>query len=336
VSTVAHGGAPAGWLELSANLAPHGTPEAVRNAIARASYSAYADLDATAAERHLAAESRVDPSWVMLTAGATEALRLAMDALIEPGETVVIVGPTYGEYARVAARRGARVVEVRARPPDFAVPRALIARTVARERPRLVVACDPNNPTGRRAGRGAWDGVLEALPPMSDLVVDESFLPFATSDPRGLAGQGRAIVVRSLTKVLAIPGIRVGYVVAAPAILDRLRVVRDPWAVSAHACAVGAIATWKLDPAVRAEIARWRDALSRLFSERDLTPVPSSAPFVLVHAGSRCRPLVDAFGRRRIAVRRCASFGLPEHIRVAVRPPLDQLRIATVLFEEAW
>jgi histidinol-phosphate/aromatic aminotransferase/cobyric acid decarboxylase-like protein len=55
-----------------------------------------------------------------------------------------------------------------------------------------------------------------------------------------------------------------------------------------------------------------------------------------VHAGWRTRGLVEAFRRRRIAVRPCASFGLPEHVRIAVRPPEDQLRVAGVLREEGW
>jgi histidinol-phosphate/aromatic aminotransferase/cobyric acid decarboxylase-like protein len=168
------------------------------------------------------------------------------------------------------------------------------------------------------------------------LLVDESFLPFAEPDPRGLAGTERVIVVRSLTKTLAIPGVRVGYVIASPRVLERMRAVRDPWPVSAHACAVGMVATWRLDPAVRADIVRWRDALSTLFRDVNLDPVPSRAPYILVRAGWRAPGLVDAFRRRRIAVRPCASFGLPDHIRVAVRPPQDQLRVATVLHEDTW
>jgi histidinol-phosphate/aromatic aminotransferase/cobyric acid decarboxylase-like protein len=66
-----------------------------------------------------------------------------------------------------------------------------------------------------------------------------------------------------------------------------------------------------------------------------LAPVPSRANFVLAHAGPRARELVAALARRRIAVRWCGSFGLPEHIRVAVRPPAEQARLARALREVA-
>ncbi|MBI2324742.1 MAG: histidinol-phosphate aminotransferase family protein [Chloroflexi bacterium] len=329
--SVEHGGAPAGWLELSANLAPHGTPSAVRDAIARSTYSSYADLDPREAERHLARDAGVDPSWLMLTAGATEALRLVTDALLDARDVVLLAGPTYGEYARLAERRGARIDELRARPPRFELRASEIARCAAATRPRLVVVCDPNNPTGRLTGSAALRALARSLPQDAHLVVDESFLPFTEPCQRGVAGHPRAIAVRSLTKVLAIPGIRVGYVVATPALLERLRAVRDPWAVSAQACAAASVASWKVSAAALRDLARWRSATARILRAAGLAPVPSRAPFVLARAGPGARTLVRALARRHVAVRWCASFGLPEHIRVAVRPPDAQTRLAVAL-----
>lgn len=330
---VAHGGAPAGWLELSANLAPHGVPPGVREAIARQAYSSYADLDPRAAERHLARDGGVDPGSVLLTAGATEALRLVMTALVRTGDDIVIAGPTYAEYARLADLRGATVHEVRARPPSFMPGIAALADSVRTLRPALVVVCEPNNPTGRRTGREPLRRLARELPATSHLVVDESFLPFADADPRGVAGLPRTIAIRSLTKLLAIPGVRVGYVVADPLVLRRLRAVRDPWALGAHACAAAAAASWTLEPSVRREVARWRVATAETLRRARIAPVPSRANFVLGHAGPRAREIVTGLARRRIAVRWCDSFGLPEHIRVAVRPPEERERLAVALRE---
>jgi histidinol-phosphate/aromatic aminotransferase/cobyric acid decarboxylase-like protein len=328
-----HGGAPAGWLELSANLAPHGTPAAVAAAIAAQAVGAYADLDPSAAERHLAREAGVPRAAVMLTAGATEALRIVMTALVAPRDTVMIAGPTYGEYARAAELRGASVDEVRAAPPSFVHRAAALARRARTLRPALVVVCEPNNPTGRSIGRAAMARLARELPANAHLLVDESFLPFAQDRPRGVAGLPRTIAMRSLTKILAAPGIRAGYVVAEPRVLRRLRAVRDPWPVGAHACAAAAAASWRVDPSLRREVIRWRAATADLLRRERIEPVPSRANFVLGHAGAGARRLVDALARRRIAVRWCASFGLPEHIRVAVRPPEDQERLAAALRE---
>ncbi len=330
---VTHGGAPAGWLDLSVSLNPHGTPDAVRAAIAGQRYGAYSDVDPGFAERRLARQAGVPRAWVMLTGGATEALRLIATALIARGDTVVIAGPTYGEYARLADLRGATLEELRAAPPRFIPRPSALQGRIRTLRPKLVVICEPNNPTGRELGHAALVRLLRDLPAASHLVVDESFLPFAGTGTPSVAGSQRAIVVRSLTKLLAAPGIRAGYVIAAPTTLARLRAVRDPWPVGAHACAAASAATWTLQPSVRRDIIRWRAATSRLLARARIPPVPSRANFVLAHAGPRAREIVDALARRRIAVRWCGSFGLPEHIRVAVRPPEEQERLALALRE---
>jgi histidinol-phosphate/aromatic aminotransferase/cobyric acid decarboxylase-like protein len=308
-------------------------PEAVAAAIAAQSASAYADLDPVAAERHLARDAGVPRARVMLTSGATEALRLVMTALVAPGETVMVAGPTYGEYARAAELRGAAVDELRAQPPSFAHRAADILRRARAIRPALLIVCEPNNPTGQSLGRAALSRLADELPSGAHLVVDESFLPFADDRPRGAAGWPRTIAIRSLTKILAAPGVRAGYLVAEPGVLRRLRAVRDPWPVGAHACAAAGAASWCLDGSQRREVARWRTATTELLRRARIEPVPSRANFVLGNAGPRARLLVEALAERRIAVRWCASFGLPEHIRFAVRPPNEQARLAAALRE---
>ncbi len=324
-----HGGAPAGWLELSASLNPLGTPPEVAAAVAGASYGRYADLDARAAEDHLARDAGVAADRVLLTAGATEAIRLVAEAFARARRTVVL-GPTYSEYARVAAAVGSRVQEVRASPPSFD-PRVDDAIEHARRDGMLVFLCDPNNPTGRALDAPALRALASAPAAGSLLVLDASFAPFAapTLDARELTRGGRVVLVRSLTKVLATPGIRAGYVVAAPDVVAALRQVRDPWTVGAHAVAAARAARWTLAEADRAVVAAWRTRLSDGLAAAGLEPVPSAANFVLAHAGPRAAPLVAALARSRVAVRGCASFGLPEHVRVAVRPPAEQ----DVLFE---
>src|SRR5262249_34729663 len=142
--SVEHGGAPRGWLDLSASLNPLGTPRAVANAVAAASYATYADLDPAPAEAHLARDAGGPRDQVMLTAGASEALRLAIVATAAARDRVAIVGPTYGEYARLALQAGASLDHIDAGPPGFAVPVEGLLSRIADVTPRLVVLCDPN------------------------------------------------------------------------------------------------------------------------------------------------------------------------------------------------
>lgn len=331
---VIHGGAPAGWLDLSANPNPLGTPVPVREAIAAVRYDRYADLDPRDAEAYLAAEAGLGSGSVLLTAGATEALRLLALAFLAPGARVVIAGPTYGEYARVAALAGA--AEVRAAEPSFDPPTAALAAALEGPAPTIIIACDPNNPTGRSLGEAGHRRLLEALgaaPEGALLVLDQSFAPFSPVRPAAepLLATGRVLLVRSLTKILATPGVRVGYVLGQPELLARMRAVRDPWQVGAHAIAAATAAHWDLPPSDLATITAWREALAAGLAARGLVPVPSEAPFVLADAGPGARGIIDTLARERIAVRDATSFGLPGYLRVAVRPPGEQARLFAAL-----
>lgn len=334
---VPHGGAPAGWLDFSANLNPLGTPAAVGGAIAGAGYERYADLDPAAAERRLAAEAGVRAGWVMLTAGASEALRLVAEAYLRPGVRALVIGPTYGEYARLAVLQGAQIEEVRAGRPSFGPPVEALARALQEARPTVTFLCDPNNPTGQPFGPRAYDRLAKALPSANGrpglVVIDQSFAPFAagrTPDTELLA-TGRVVLVRSLTKLLAIPGVRVGYVVGHPRLLARLRALRDPWPVGAHAIAAAAAASWRMAAGGRRQVAAWRRFLADGLRARGLRPFPSVTNFLLVEVGPAAPALVQEAARRRIALRCCASFGLPGYVRLAVRPPDEQARLLAAL-----
>jgi threonine-phosphate decarboxylase len=336
VAHVHHGGAPAGWLDFSANPNPLGTPASVREAIAAVRYDRYADLDARGAEEHLASDAGVPPDAVLLTAGATEALWLITRAHLSPGVRAVIAGPTYGEYARLAGLGGAAVRELRARPPSFDPPTAGLAKPFEGRSPRVVIACDPNNPTGRAIGEAGCGRLLAALGELgagSLLVLDQSFAPFSQErlPEQALLATGRVLLVRSLTKALAIPGVRVGYVVGSPVLLAQLRSVRDPWTVGSHAIAAASVAQWVLSPPDLATVAAWREALVARLATRGLQPVPSQGPFVLIDAGPMAGEIIDALARERIAVRDATSFDLPGYLRVAVRPPADQARLFETL-----
>lgn len=318
-----HGGAPAGWLEFSANLNPLGAPAAVAAAVAAVAYDRYADLDPAEAEAHLALDAGVPAESVLLTAGATEAIRLIATAFLARGRAVV-VGPTYSEYERVARQANAEVDAIRAEAPAFDPPvEAAFGRALGGD---VLFICDPNNPTGRQLDIDRLRRLLMGAPADLTIVLDQSFLPFA---PAALGAaecidRGNVVLVRSLTKALAVPGLRLGYVIAPPPAIARLRAFQDPWSVAAHAIAAAQVASWSLPPGARDTIVAWRERFAAALDARCMRSVPSAANFLLVHAGPEVPGLVTALAARRIAVRSGASFGLPEHLRLAVRPPAEQ------------
>lgn len=203
--------------------------------------------------------------------------------------------------ALVAADRPTGWVE----DPEFSLYRRHL-REVRPGAPRW--ASNPRNPTGRLAADDERATVW-----------DEAFFPLATG--RWTRGDEDAVVVGSLTKVLACPGLRIGYVIAPDAgAARRIRDRRPAWSLNALAAAAlpDLLAGVDLD-AWHRRVTALRAALVDALRRHGYDPLPSDAPFVLVpHAAG----LRDALARRRVLVRDCSSFGLPDHVRIAV--PADE------------
>jgi len=205
----------------------------------------------------------------------------------------------------------------------------------------LVVFSNPSNPAGA------------LLPPervlaLADLcrergarlVVDEAFMDFVPD--QSVVGQApfreELVVLRSLTKFYALPGLRIGFLVAAPCVAERIRSRQVPWSVNTLAQAAGAFCLAQEDWEIRARSAleaerrRFSAALERLPGVR---PLPSAANYLLVElsppapaAGGVYRALAD----QGILVRHCGSFGLGDRfVRVAVRRPEENDRLVAAL-----
>jgi histidinol-phosphate/aromatic aminotransferase/cobyric acid decarboxylase-like protein len=181
---------------------------------------------------------------------------------------------------------------------------------------------NPHNPTGRLAPADECAGVW-----------DEAFYPLATGSwSRGDHLRSGAVVVGSLTKVFACPGLRLGYIIAPDdALVDRLRRRQPTWSVNGLAAAA------LPDLLATADLAGWAGAVARLRAElvgllatAGLRAEPSDANFVLVRApGLRSR-----LAARGVLVRDCASFGLPDHVRIAVPDDAGLVRLEEALLRQ--
>jgi threonine-phosphate decarboxylase len=142
------------------------------------------------------------------------------------------------------------------------------------------------------------------------------------------------LVLRSMTKAYALAGLRLGYAVGSADVLEALRRARPPWSVNALAQAAGIAAlqdTAHLTHCL-ACIAQAKDDLVAGLRALELMLIPSTTHFFLVWVGNgaACRQALLQCG---ILVRDCASFGLPEYIRVATRRPEENARLLTALEE---
>lgn len=319
---------PATVVDLSANLHPAGPDPAVLAAARSARLDRYPPPDAVPLRDAIATAHGLDPTTALVTPGATAALHLLARAYIRPSDIAAIAGPTFGEYRAAVAAAGGEVIEHRALGPDFAPN--LDALVQAGQ--KLIYLCLPNNPTGVHLRQ---DQVCELLDRLDDgqrddqlLVLDAAYTPFVQEawDIDALVAAGRRVaVVHSLTKLHAIPGLRLGYIVAPADVIQRLRPLVPSWSIDAASLAAGVVAAAQhterialLEPVWRA-----REALRAHCESLGLAVAPGRANFLLVQAGHGATARVRLL-RAGFLVRDCASFGLPEWIRIAV-PRADDL-----------
>lgn len=321
---------PARVVDLSANLHPAGPDPAVVSAARSVRLDRYPAPDAGPLRDAIADASGLDPAMVLVTPGATAAIHLVPRAFLRGGDIAVILGPTFGEYRAAIEAVGARAVELNAHPPEFAPH--LDASEL--EQAAMVFLCQPNNPTGVYLARSEVERTAEVEAGSRLLVLDAAYNDFVEEawDPDDLVRDGRAVaVIHSMTKLHAIPGLRLGYIVGAAALIARLAALQPSWSVDAASLAGGLVAVGQRDARIAALGATWdiRERLRRTCESLGFPMAPGSANFLLIHtgeaAGTRRALLDDGF-----LVRDGASFGLPQWIRVAVPSPehVDALEAA--------
>jgi threonine-phosphate decarboxylase len=336
-----HGGAAAaGCLDFSAGINPLGPPAGVLAALrdGLAAVASYPDPACRTLTRHLARLHGVARECVVAGNGAAELIH-AVARAVRP-RRVAVAEPTFTEYRRAALRCGA------------VIDHWLSAKAYYQPAPfdpdgaDLVWLCNPNNPTGRLWPPGEIAPWVEAHPE-SVFVVDEAFLPFrpdesAHSLAAAVERLPNLIVVRSLTKLYALPGLRLGYALAAPEWAERLREQLPPWSVNALAQLAGLTAledtlyleathTW-----FQTEPVRFFQKLRNLGDH--LEALPMQANFILLrlrHASAET--VARRLAERRILVRDASDFvGLgPSWVRVAVRTVAENERLLAALADAA-
>jgi histidinol-phosphate aminotransferase len=322
---------PEAVLDFSVNSNPYGPPPGVGAAVESTPLDRYPDREAVALRRALSHHLGVATDQIVVGNGTSELLWLVAAAFLRPRDPVVVVEPTFGEYARVSALMGAVVETWTARADlGFSVCEGAIASLLQRSRPRLMFVCNPNNPTGAVLPPEAVARWADAHPEML-LVVDEAYHSFAPGFRSALAvGADNVLVVRSMTKDYALAGLRLGYAVGCQHVIDVLTRVRPAWNVNALALAAGvaalsAASQTHLQQSLAA-LRRAKDALVDGLLALGLSPLPSATNFFLVAVGDGAAFRHSLLGEG-ILVRDCASFGLPAHIRIATRLPEENDRL---------
>lgn len=326
------GVAPEDVVDFSVNVNPYGPSPAVVAAARRAELARYPDPRADPVRQALAARWRVEPGAVLFAHGATELLWDLARHVARAGRRALIVEPAFGEFRAALAASGADVVAWRPADPSLAVDVDAVSDTLGRTRAGAAYLAAPTSPAGQPVPAAGVRRLARAHPRVL-FVLDESFL--SLSDRHADAEvplPANVARVRSLTKAHAVPGLRIGYLLADAALVAALEAARPAWATSAPAQA-GALAALTDDRFVaesRVRLAADRAALGAALARMGLEPSPSTAPYLVFRAGDAAA-LRRRLLARGVLVRDCASFGLPGLVRVAARPEGDRARLLDAL-----
>jgi histidinol-phosphate aminotransferase len=308
-------------IKLASNENPLGpSPKAV--AAMRAaleSTQVYPDGGGTYLRDALAQKLGLTRKNIILGNGSNEVIEFLGHAFLEHGDEVITPKHSFICYKLIATLFGARTIETAA--PDFRPDfEALIAAITPKT--KIIFIANPNNPTGVLASQEELDALIARVPEGIITVFDEAYFEFLNDPPDSLrhVREGRnVLVLRTFSKIHGLAGLRVGYGMAAPELMEVLQKTRQPFNVNSLAQA-GALAALE-DEAYLMETKRVVDT-GRTFLENELESmklkfVPSAANFVFVKVGDGAA-IFKKLLARKIIVRPLAGYNLPEWLRITV------------------
>jgi histidinol-phosphate aminotransferase len=301
----------------------------------------YPDAAGTELREALAAKLGCQVSEIALGNGSNDLLYQLVLATCEPTDEVLSHRYAFLSYRLSAQVAGRPFVAAPASPEHGCNMDALIAAFTPNT--KLVVIGTPNNPTGTVITTPAMERLIAALPPRALLVIDEAYCEYAARWPEiehadGLAirrHHPRVIALRTFSKIYGLAGLRVGFAVADPAVIDVLGRVGRTFHVG-NLALVGARAALDDTEHVARGAEHARRAIERYLAEiraPGARVVPSLANFVLIDCGRPSAPLYERLLRQGVIVRPMAAWGLPHHLRVSVARDADLPRVIGALNE---
>ena len=296
----------------------------------------YPDPEQRELRTALAAYTGVEASHILAGAGSDELIDLLLRLLLEPGEQIITLLPTFGMYSFSAHVCGGNVIDVR-RDAGYGVDVEQVLRAIA-PGTKVIFVASPNNPTGNLTPA---EDILRLLESGLLVVVDEAYYEFSGVTMALLVPQHENLVVlRTFSKWAGLAGLRIGYGIFSPTLVSHLMAIKPPYNinVAAQTAALASLAdTGYLHNTVHAITAERGRLFDKLAALSSLRPLPSHANFILCHClqGDALR-LQRALRRQGIYIRYFDTPLLQNAVRISVGKPehTDILIDALKIWEE--
>lgn len=326
-----------GSIKLASNENPLGPSplavEAVREAAGRV--HRYPDGACFALRAKLADRLGVGENQLVFGTGADEILELIAKTLIGPGDEVIYGWPSFAMYPIVVKGMGAQIVPV-GLTDDFVYDLDAILDAV-NERTRVVMICNPNNPTGTSLGAEEFDRFVAKLPEHVVLAIDEAYFEFVRRDDFPdvrtlIADRPGTIALRTFSKIYGLAGLRIGYGICDAELASFIERARHPFNVNnlAEAGAIAALDDTDHVDRTRALNAAGIEYLAGELGKMGIETWPTDANFMLAKTGAN---VFDGLLKKGVIIRPMSGFGLNDHVRISIGTADENERFIKALGE---
>jgi histidinol-phosphate aminotransferase len=328
-------------VRLNTNESPYGPPreylDELNARIARLALNRYPDRRARKLRAAVAESEHVREENVFCANGSNEVLQCLLLAFGGPGRRVLVFEPTYALHSHIARVTGTEVV-AKARGAGFELTEAEVADAVKEVDPVVTFLCSPNNPTGLLEPRAAIRAALAAGSGL--VVVDEAYGQFAPESVTSLFGESdseRLVVVRTFSKTWGLAGVRLGYALGDPRVIEACFSVVLPYHLSSLTQVAGE-AVLEFGPIMDAHLAtvvQERDRMLGAMASLRVETWPSFANFILFRPTDRSASEVwQGMLERSVLIRDCSTWrSLEGCLRVTIGTPEENDRFLAALKE---
>lgn len=296
----------------------------------------YPDGDCFFLKKRLAQRLNLAPKNLIFGCGSDEIIVLAIRAFVNKDEEVIIVRPTFLIYELASRIAGAKIKFVPMK--DFrcdlkAMKRAISAKT------KMVFIANPDNPVGTYVNQKEVDEFMKGLPRNLIVYFDEAYYELAAKSdfPKTLKylKRNNVIISRTFSKAYGLSGLRVGYGISSPKIIDYLNRVREPFNVNtlAQVAAFSALDDREHLARTRAMLQEGKSYLYKSLKELNLAFIESVTNFILIKAGPRAEVIYQRLLRKGVIVRNMQAWGMNNFLRVTIGTMAENRKFIKALKE---
>ncbi len=327
-------------IKLASNENPLGpSPKAIEGVLeALNSLNFYPDGQSFELRQALSRHLDVPPEWIIVGNGADGVILETCMAYLDEGSEVVTSEHSFPMYDIFSYAMRAKVVKVPTK--NYGLDLKAIKQAIS-PKTSLVFICNPNNPTGTILNRDEVEEFMESFPEETLVVFDEAYFEFAPRDDfpdtiRFLKeGRKNVLILRTFSKAYGIAGLRLGYGIGHPEIIETLNKIKEPFAVNllAQAAGIKALEDQEFVRRTVQTINEEKEFLYHEFKRLGLPFIKSYTNFVMVEVNQDASSVMKSLLHKGVIVRPCGGYKLPHHLRITVGTREQNKRLIKALEE---